>query len=159
MNPTLTTYWIKNCIVSFLFSLSKAHVSSYSMYFICTLTRLPKFAASNRWRLNSTRLTFSIMSPAADLLRICVLFPSSFLSRGHGSWLFNPITGDWWHQVQSCAASCSRDELGWRAVGQHRSVSVKQRPDKRKLDNRWALRSQHFFSDCWGPRHSTGMDW
>lgn len=45
---------------------------------------------------------------------------SSFLLRGHGSWLFNPITADWWHQVQSCpdlspkpAAGISWDEEQW----------------------------------------------
>lgn len=38
----------------------------------------------------------------------------------------------------------SRDQLGWRAVGQHGSVSAKKRPDQRKAYSRWALRSQHF---------------
>lgn len=77
---------------------------------------------------------------------------SSFLLRGHRSCSFNPITADWWHQVQSCddltqkpAAGISR---GWRAVGQHRSVSAKQ---VKKKENSWWAHSRLFSLSTGGP--------
>lgn len=54
------------------------------------------------------------LSPAwrQQIERICVPLPSSFLFRGHSSWLFNLIMRDWWHQAQSCADLIRKPALG-----------------------------------------------
>lgn len=83
---------------------------------------------------------------------------SSFLFRGNGCWLFNPITRDWWHQVQSCAdlsrkptTGISWDEEQW---GQRSSVWQGDRTRGRSTFDE--LLGANTFLCLWRPRHSKG---
>ena len=110
---------------------------------------------------SETDLSFLFLSHTfSHSCSLCACFPSSFLfggGGGNGTWLFNLITGDWWHQAQSCADLAPKagsrgsagDEEQWDGTDQ--SVSVKQRSDQRRSHSRWALRSQHVSQIVGGP--------
>ncbi len=110
----------------------KITLKSTTAYTECILVCVPQFTVSNGCSIVSISVSHFLHHVSS--VRICVLVPSSFLFRGHGSWLFNLITGDWWHQVQSCAdlpqkpaAGISWDEEQWDSADQSERRSDRTR--------------------------------
>lgn len=137
-----------NALNSYLSSEILLHIklTSPHLSYVCLFT----FILSSDMMFTHLLILFLCLTFSTSRVQICKDLwrpSSSFLFRGYGSWLFNLITKDWWHQVQSCAdlstdppVGISWDEERWDGTS---SVSVKRRLDKWKVHSRWAPRSQH----------------
>lgn len=97
-------------------------------------TPIISISASHFLHLICTSIRISSLPPSCSEVTASDCLISS---RGIGDIRSNPVP------TSPKSQQRGGDQLGWRAVGRLRSVSVKKRPDYRKAYSRWALRSQH----------------